>query len=150
MVDPTADEIAAAQSAGSAANDATGESQTFSAVSAAAVSEAASSSAVASSSATDTVDFWTPGSNVDTNTNTGTYGDSGLEDYIYTDDPFASTVDGTVDTVAKTLVLAKGMYGTVKWYISEDGILHLGAGASITWTSSLPSGTSSPWATISK
>ncbi|WP_157048837.1 BspA family leucine-rich repeat surface protein, partial [Pediococcus cellicola] len=149
LVDPTAEDIANAEAAGSAVYAATGESQSFSTVSAAAVSEAASSSAVASSAAADTVNFWTPGSDVNANANTGTYGGD-LKNYVYTGDPFASTVDGTVDIVAKTPVVAKGIYGTVKWYIS-DGVLHLGAGTPIASNTSkaanpqLPLNLVSPW-----
>ncbi|MGX7132252.1 BspA family leucine-rich repeat surface protein [Enterococcus songbeiensis] len=74
------------------------------------------------------VGFWTPGSNVDIAANKGTYGSTGLTDYIDKDDPWV----GNPDTANKLQVQAKGIFGVdaltgVKWYIS-DNVLHLGPG----------------------
>lgn len=140
LVNPTNDEITAAKAAGAENYAITGTAQTISAVSDVATTGDATPVA-------DTVNFWTPGSDVNANSNTGTYGDNGLTNYVYTDDPFTTTVDGTVDTVSKTQVLAKGIYGSVKWYVSTDGVLHLGAGKPIGSSSSLalPIGNISPW-----
>ncbi|WP_252902722.1 BspA family leucine-rich repeat surface protein, partial [Paucilactobacillus hokkaidonensis] len=140
LVNPTNDEITAAKAAGAENYAITGTAQTISAVSDVAATGDATPVA-------DTVNFWTPGSDVNANSNTGTYGDNGLTNYVYTDDPFTTTVDGTVDTVSKMQVLAKGIYGSVKWYVSTDGILHLGAGKPIGSSSSLalPIGNISPW-----
>ncbi|WP_317766969.1 BspA family leucine-rich repeat surface protein [Pediococcus ethanolidurans] len=142
LVDPTSDEIAAAQSAGSAVYAATGESQKISAVLA---DEDTTSDAA--SDATTTLNFWTVGSDVNASANTGTYGDTGLENYVYTSDPFAdsATVATGDESSVETEVQAKGIYGTVKWYISEDGVLHLGAGTTKSYLSTSPLGKNSPW-----
>lgn len=147
LVDPTSNDITSAKAAGSEAYVATGESQSFSAVAATETGDATTS---ATADATSSVNFWTGSDGTTNNSNTGDYGDSGLTNYVYSDDPFATTVEGTVDTVAKTEVQAKGIYGTVKWYISMDGVLHLGAGQPIKSTGPdsnpvLPLGSTSPW-----
>lgn len=102
----------------------------------------------AASDVTTTLNFWSS-TNVTTTQkqlNNGTYGDVG--NYIYSgEDPFQDSVTVTGDvSVAETEVLAKGIYGTVKWYISMDGVLHLGAGTPITYSSTSPLGDTSPWA----
>ncbi|KAF1303504.1 hypothetical protein BAU16_03940 [Enterococcus sp. JM9B] len=112
------------------------------------------SAKIMAKSAATTVGFWTKGADVDSAHNTGTYGDAGLEKYVYTAEPFQDTVTNTtVDTVAKTEVLKKGIFGTVKWYISTDGVLHLGSGTTgvVNWsafpnnTTSSPTDSLSPW-----
>ncbi|WP_412988940.1 MBG domain-containing protein [Pediococcus siamensis] len=151
LVDPTSADLAAAETAGSTAYAASGASQAFSAI--AAASSAASETTTDDVTDETTLNFWT--SDVDgskNTTNTGSFGEDGLENYVYTDDPFQDSVTVATDDVdaAKTPVLAKGIYGTLKWYIAadEDGtvVLHLGSGSPITSTSTLPLGSTSPWA----
>lgn len=82
--------------------------------------------------------FWTPKATNDPDSlvkNIGTYGDEGLEKYVYSKDPFLDKIVG--DPLAeenKIEVLAKGIFGNntdagAKWYISKDGVLHIGPGA---------------------
>ncbi|MDT2712280.1 BspA family leucine-rich repeat surface protein [Enterococcus dongliensis] len=83
--------------------------------------------------------FWTPKATNDPDSpakNIGTYGDEGLEKYVYSKDPFLDKIVGDpLVEENKTEVLAKGIFGYnsdydsgVKWYISTDGVLHLGSG----------------------
>ncbi|MDT2758869.1 BspA family leucine-rich repeat surface protein [Enterococcus xiangfangensis] len=92
------------------------------------------------------IGFWTPHEGYDLTKNTGTYGDTGLELYVSSEDPWQDKIIGD-PTLAenKTEVKAKGIFGNTvdvgaKWYISMDGVLHIGPGETFwVYTSNFPS-----------
>ncbi|MGX7164039.1 BspA family leucine-rich repeat surface protein [Enterococcus massiliensis] len=103
------------------------------------------------------IGFWTKGANNDaidaTGKNIGTYGnvdsetpDADLTKYVYTADPWQDRIIGD-PTLAenKTEVKAKGIFGNnvdvgAKWYISMDGVLHIGPGETFwVYASNFPS-----------
>ncbi|WP_165002810.1 BspA family leucine-rich repeat surface protein [Enterococcus sp. ZJ1668] len=92
--------------------------------------------------ATAELNFWTPQAGANTTQNTGIYGDAGLENYVYTNNPFLDKV-ASDPIPSMTQVLKKGIFGTAKWYIDTNGTLHIGSGAFAT------SSNTSPWQTMS-
>ncbi|MDT2614344.1 BspA family leucine-rich repeat surface protein, partial [Enterococcus dongliensis] len=91
--------------------------------------------------------FWTPQPGYDLTKNIGTYGDPGLELFVYSKDPFLDKIVG--DPMApenQTKVLAKGTFGfksladAARWYIDMDHVLHINSGATAWLT-----GETSPW-----
>ncbi|MGX7205229.1 BspA family leucine-rich repeat surface protein [Enterococcus pingfangensis] len=80
------------------------------------------------------IGFWTAQADSNLTNNTGTYGDAGLDLYVYRKNPWVDRIvgDPTADE-NKTEVLAKGIFGNdvnvgVKWYIDTESVLHLGSG----------------------
>lgn len=110
--------------------------------------------AAALADATTTLNPWKYLNDGDPKINTGTYGATypltdgstlDFANYVLTGKEFLDSVTDDPNTIAKTPVLKKGIFGTVKWYIGTDGVLHLSGGTMGETSRTIFPNNESPW-----